>query len=192
MRMLVSLSLALSLILSLPALASWQLDNEQSKLSYTSIKNEQVAEVNYFKQLSGTISERSEVLFEVNLLSVETNILLRNERLQQFLFETNLYPKARFIAELPKDLINSVKVGESKAHQLSGVINLHGVIKDVSVEVMVSRLADNKLVVSSVMPLLIKAQDFNLEAGIAKLQEIAKLPGITSTVPVQFTLTFKQ
>jgi hypothetical protein len=50
----------------------------------------------------------------------------------------------------------------------------------------------DKVVVSSATPIIIKAADFGLEKGVAKLQELAKLPSIATAVPVNFVLTFSK
>jgi polyisoprenoid-binding protein YceI len=187
-----TLFFAILLLTPWAALAEWQLENEHSSLTFITVKKEQVAEVNHFKKLRGSVSDEGKVLLEVSLLSVESNILLRNERMQEFLFETRLFPAARFITELPAELISSIAKGTSKQYQLKGIINLHGVIKDVEVPVLISRLEENRLVVASISPLLIMAGDFNLEAGVSKLQQLAELPGITRAVPVSFVLSFNK
>ena len=48
----------------------------------------------------------------------------------------------------------------------------------------------DKLIVSSTKPIIVQASDFGLVDGILKLQELAKLPSIATTVPVSFVLTF--
>jgi hypothetical protein len=48
------------------------------------------------------------------------------------------------------------------------------------------------MLVTTVQPVIIKAEDFALVAGINKLQALAKLPSIAYTVPVSFVLTFQK
>jgi hypothetical protein len=47
-------------------------------------------------------------------------------------------------------------------------------------------------VVTTLQPVIIKAEDFALVAGINKLKSLASLPSIAYSVPVSFVLTFTE
>ena len=72
-----------SAIVAGPAFAaSWTLVPESSHLAYGSIKKDTVGEVNSFTSLSGQVSPDGQVEVEIDLSSVETNIDIRNERIE--------------------------------------------------------------------------------------------------------------
>ena len=76
--------------------------------------------------------------------------------------------------------------------KLQGDIDLHGEKHKVEVSVLVSKLSENNLVVSSMKPVLLNAKSFKLDAGVTKLKELAVLPDVSNAVPVSFVLSFSR
>jgi len=182
--------LLLSLLFSLSSYANWHLDNKQSRLSFISIKKTDVAEVHHFTQLSGALDHDAKVSLVVDLTSVDTNVKQRDQRMQKFLFETNLFPQARFDANINSKSLQNIALGESQIMKIKGEINLHGVKQTVTTDVLIARINEQKFIVSSMQPIIIQAVNFKLSAGIEKLQELAHLPSISKAVPLSFVLTF--
>lgn len=85
-----------------------------------------------------------------------------------------------------------MKVGTTTSMSLPGKIQLHGQSQSIIIEIVAAKLSNNRVIVSAKQPLLIRAQDFALIAGIAKLQSLAGLPSISNTVPVTFVLQFER
>lgn len=183
-------TLFIGILFTLPTLANWQLVNEKSQFNFITTKNNNVTEVHKFTQLKGAVSPKGQVSLTLDLSSVETNIPIRNERMQKFLFNTGLFPKATFTAMLNQSDIDSLNVGDLKQIDLAGEINLHGIKQAVNTRVQVIKLKDNALQVSSLQPIIIQAGTFDLTAGVEKLQALAHLSSINSAVPVTFSLTF--
>lgn len=177
-------------LLSLPSAAHWQLDNDNSQLNFVSIKKEVIAEVHTFKGLSGDINNKGKVTFTVDLASVETNIAIRNERMTKLLFETETFAQAQFSAQLDKQMLAKLALGESKKVELSGAIDLHGVSDKITTEVLVTKLSDVKILVNSLQPVIVNASTYKLTEGIEELKSLAKLANISFAVPVTFQLTF--
>jgi len=75
---------------------------------------------------------------------------------------------------------------------LDMTLELHGVAEQFDVDVTVTRIGANKVRVDTKGPLLIDAEDFGLEAGLAKLQELAGLESITPVVSATVALTFER
>jgi polyisoprenoid-binding protein YceI len=176
-------------LLSVPVLAEWTLDNEASRLSFVSIKNASVAELHHFKALSGTIGDDGAARIVIDLDSVETLIPIRNQRMRELLFETVRFPAATLSAQVPTDL-GSLQAGESRATSLEVSIDLHGVTAPYAAKADVTRLADGSLQVVLSEPVLVKAADFGLDAGIEMLREVAGLGSISTAVPVDASLVF--
>jgi len=187
MRILVIL---LSLLMSLPTLAAWRLNNSESQLSFISIKKANVAEVHRFTRLSGNIAEHSPINLIIDLSSANTGIAVRDQRLGKFLFETNLYPQAKFVVNLGDKVLSNVAVGENNIIEITGKLSLHGIEQTITTTVMLARISQHKLIVTSMQPVIIHAKAFNLAKGVEKLQALAKLPSISKAVPVSFVLTF--
>jgi polyisoprenoid-binding protein YceI len=186
-------ALVASLILAVSgsAWADWQLDNDYSRVNFVSVKKNMIGEAHRFTQLKGTLTDQGKLSVIIPLASVETLIPIRNERMQKMLFETGMFPQATISAKVDPQHFR-LKNGESKVVTVDADVGLHGVNKIVNTEVMISRLADNKLLVSSLKPIIIRPADFALDKGVDKLMAVAKLPGITQSVPVSFVLTFGQ
>ena len=182
--------LTLATLCSFSALADWHLEQQNSSVSFTTFKKEHIAENHQFESINAVVADSGKVQLTIDLSSVNTNIPIRDQRMQEHLFQTNKFANATFTTDLEDDFLASLKAGQSEVKVLSGVIDLHGQQQSVAVTVQVSKLATNKILVTSVKPLLLKAGDFALVAGVNKLQELAGLPSISHTVPVVFTLNF--
>lgn len=187
MRILLTIAACL---LSLPSVAHWKLETDNSQLNFVSIKKEVIAEVHTFKQLSGDIDENGKVTFTIALASVESNIAIRNERLTKHLFETDKYAQATFTSQLDKQMLATLTLGESKKVELTGAINLHGISENISTQVLVTKLSEDKVLVNSLQPVIINASTFKLTDGIEQLKSLAKLASISFAVPVTFQLSF--
>lgn len=184
------LLLLVTMFASLPTFANWQLDNSDSMISFISTKKTNISEVHHFNALKGNISADGEASVTINLASVDTGIAVRDERMQSLLFQTELFASAEFSATISKKFLDGLVIGESTELMLMGRLSLHGETQSLQIPTFVTKLSDNKLLVLSIKSVLLDVADFALVAGVLKLQEIAKLPSITTTVPVNFVLTF--
>lgn len=169
----------------------WSIDPEKSRVSFISIKKLDNAEVHHFDKVSGGL-EAGVFTLSIPLNSVVTNIEIRDERMKNFLFEVAKFPRLELEANVnPEDAVN-LKVGQSKLVTFSANLTLHGVSKLIETQVMVARLAAEQIQVSSFKPIVIRAGDFGLDVGVAKLQEIARLSSISNAVPVTFVLSLSK
>lgn len=181
-----------TLFLSSNALAQWELVNDESIVNYVSIKNTKVGEVNSFKQLDGSIERNGNVLVDIDLGSVETNIPIRNERMKSMLFEIASFSKANISASLEPKALDKMNIGETYNDTISINLSLHGVSKEILTDVRVVKLAKNRILVVSMNPIIVNADQYNLLEGVEKLREVANLTSISTAVPVTFSLIFKQ
>jgi polyisoprenoid-binding protein YceI len=166
-------------------LAGMNLDAKQSLLSFTSIKKGKVAEVHTFKDISGSLSEDGALAINIKLVSVETKIAVRNERMQTMLFEVSKFPTAVLTANVGSDF----PAGEIKTVAVDAKLALHGKEVAMKIEAVVSRVG-KKLLVSSLKPVILNVADFGLNEGVDKLMTVAKLPSIARSIPVNFVLIF--
>jgi polyisoprenoid-binding protein YceI len=191
---LIRTSLALALILACSsAWAEWKLIPDKSQLSFVSTKKEHVAESHTFKTLQGSVDDAGNGKLIVGLASVDTKVAIRDERMREFLFQTNVYPTAVYTVALGATkvgLISAWQPGEQGTMVLEGELDLHGVKHPVSADVIVTKAGVDRVLVASTRPVIIRAQDFGLVQGINKLAELVKLSSISYAVPVTFVLTF--
>ncbi|MFA9459984.1 YceI family protein [Thiohalorhabdus sp. Cl-TMA] len=177
------------LTLSFPAMAAWQLDAQRSSLFFVSTKKNTVAETHHFDDISGKY-EQGQARLAIDLASVETNIDIRNERMQEHLFEVGDFATALVTVEVPEQRVADLAPGDNLILDTTATLSLHGSEKPVDTVLSVTRLADDTIQVANLRPVIINAGDFGLARGVEKLREIAGLPSISPAVPAQFTLYY--
>ena len=187
----ISLVTWILLTLSPAAFADWTLVGEESRIDYVSIKANSTGEVNYFKTLEGSITDSGAVSLTIDLNSVETGVSIRNERMQTEFFDTESFADAKVRGAVDVSRAVELQKGETYQEALKLTLSLHGVVADVDAQVQVTKLANDQLLVTSLSPVIIDAQTFDLGEGVEKLQTLAGLPSISSVVPVTFNLVFK-
>jgi polyisoprenoid-binding protein YceI len=173
------------------AQAHWSLDNEASSLSFVTVKAEHVAEAHSFDRLSGTIGDNGDVEITIELASVNTMIQIRNERMQEMLFETNMFPEATISGSIDRDALTDMDAGASTARQIDFELSLHGQSVALAADVQITRTGEG-VVVSTLKPIIVMSDAFALTAGVEKLRVVAGLPSISRAVPVSFTVVFEQ
>ncbi|WP_203293568.1 YceI family protein [Maricaulis parjimensis] len=184
--------LALATACSQQAGGDWTLDAEASQLNFVSIKSGDIAEVHHFSGLSGSVSEDGQAELVIDLASVETGIVIRNERMREHLFETETYPTARLTAQIDLAALAAMAPGDQAALELDALLDLHGMQVPVYADVLVTDLDGSRVIVTTQGPVVLHAADFNLQTGLDTLQGLAGLPSITPAVPVSATLVFQR
>jgi len=192
MRILSIFILSLSILITAPAYSAWKLDSSKSSLTFVSIKKGTVAENHRFENFSGGINDNGLANVSIDLSSVDTKIAIRDQRMAEHLFETAKFAHANFSVQLSQKEIDVIASGSSKKMLLKGSLDLHGQQQMVTLKVMVLKLSEKNIVVTTLQPVIIKAEDFALVAGINKLKSLASLPSIAYSVPVSFVLTFTE
>ena len=186
-----ALAVSLSASASIASAATeWSLDNEQSHLSFISIKATDIGEVHSFSQISGDISPAGEVNIQINLASVETLIPIRNERMQEFLFESSLFPTATLSANIDPATLQDLPTGSTATLDVQATLTIKDLSTPLTLKILAAKLSDHHLLVTARQPVLITAASVGLSDGVEKLRDLAGLPNISQSVPVSFVLTF--
>ena len=167
---------------------TWTLDGEASHLAYGSIKKDKVGEVNSFSGLKGTVDASGAANITIDLTSLETNIDIRNERMLEHVFRGA--GEAQLTAQLDMDEVKGLGVGEMAVVDVEGALSLLGVSTELDLEMVVVRLAEDRVMALSNDMVFVGTEELGVTAGIDKLMELAKLPGITRTAPVTLRLVF--
>jgi hypothetical protein len=173
------------------ASAQWQLDNTASLLTFISVKADNVAEVHRFDRLSGSIGNDGKLALSIELASVNTMIPIRNERMLEMLFETSMFPDAVINGSVDINAVAALAVGETRTLQTAFTLTLHGKSSELTSELLVTRLARG-ISATTLKPLIVMADTFDLAAGVERLREVVGLTRISNAVPVSFTVVFNQ
>ncbi len=186
-----------ALLLFLPpgaahAATAWWLDPTVSALTYQSVKKGTVVETNKIRNISGTISPDGEAKLAFDLNSVDTGVDLRNVRMRFLFFETFQYPNAELTAWVDPAAFADLPARRRMLTKLPFKLNLHGVEKDYTADVVVTMITDGMVSVASNAPVAVNAADFGLLANIEKLKEAAKVSSIVPTASVSFDFVFRE
>ena len=189
------LSAAAITVLSLTSfnlLADWKVDNDQSTVSFISVKKTNVMEAHHFNNLSGKLSKEGAFSLAIDLASVDTTIGIRDQRMKEHLFEQSKFAQAIVSGAIPANMLAKLVVNETTSMSVAGQLDLHGNKQPITLLMSVTKLSDSNLLVASQKPVMIKASDFGLVKGIETLRNLAGLPSISTTVPVSFVLRLNQ
>jgi len=182
------LSFGLSTLLSAGVAAadeSWRLNKDTSELVIASTKNSQITERHNLSFQSGAITKQGVARLVVDLLSIETNIPIRNERMRKYLFDNQ--PQVIIEMSLTPSELQQLMAGQSSAVTLPAAVTANGT--KLSVPVAVRTNSDGGGVVVS-GETQIDVAKFGYGPGIEQLRVIAGLAAISTTVPVSFRLQF--
>jgi polyisoprenoid-binding protein YceI len=188
-RCLVLVVASAAFLAAVPALASWTVDNDHSRLSFVSVKAGTMAEAHHFEALSGVLDDEGQFDLVIDLDSVETMIPIRNERMREMLFDTATYPEATLSARLDLTAVQGLEVGEQTDIAAEAQLELVGQSTTLTIQAVVARLSDTKLLVTSAQPLTLNADNLGLGDGVEQLRDVAGLSSISPAVPVTFRLT---
>ncbi|KAA8696506.1 YceI [Pseudomonas caricapapayae] len=175
---------------ALPAHANWYLDNESSRLSFTSTKNTDIAEVHRFLVLHGKVDAKGLAEVQVETDSVSTGIPLRDERLREQVFQVRKFPAAQINAQLDMRPINALAPGAQLELRLPLTVSLRGKTHSYNAELLATRLDERRFQVVTLEPLVLHAQDFDMVPDFNGLRGAAGLSAISLSVPVGAVLIF--
>lgn len=183
-------TLLITLVATGSAQAGWDV-TASSRVGFVSIKNNSIGENNVFEQVTGSISDAGHVALSIDLTSVETGVGIRNERLQRMLFEVGKFPTAMVQATLSASQLDALKAGDNVSETVKVTVSLHGMSVDKLAPLSVG-VSEDGLRVTSTQPIVVTAQDFGLESGVAALQAIAGLNAISQSIPITVDLSLRK
>ncbi len=183
---------AVALSTSFMSHATWQLTPEQSQLRFVSVKNGTVAEVHKFSQLSGNWAADGKVTIQIPVATLDTMIPIRNERMLEHVFNAKTFGVIQATAQIEPKLLSDLTVGASMQHNTELSLTLLDKTQTLPVQLTLTKLQDNKIQAATTAPVLVNSATFQLDAGVRKLQDIAKLNDISLLVPVTFHVEFKR
>ncbi len=185
-------SVVAALAMSFSSHAQWQMDNTQSSLRFVTVKNSMVAETHSFKTLSGQWADDGSITIAIDVKSLDTLVPIRNERMLEHLFQAAKFPSISAKAKLDPSLVANLAIGATVQQKLDLHVTIAEQSQTVLADVKLVKLADNKVLAFTQSPVVLNAAHFKLDAGVAKLQDIAKLKSIELLVPTTFSVVFQR
>ncbi|WP_417430377.1 YceI family protein [Kiloniella sp.] len=185
---------AVLVFLPLKAIASdWQLDNDSSRLSFGSIKKTSVGESHYFSNLKGSVNAAGKAQIQVELSSVQTGIDIRDERLKEHVFKADSWPQATLAMDVDITSLTALKPGEMMVlEDVDTNVSIAGANSEITSSIVVTRLSSTRIMVQPDFIVMLDAEDFNLEAGVEVLRELADLSSVATIVPVSYRFVFER
>ena len=161
---------------------AWALSDE-SRISLTSTKNGLVSETHSLAAIKGGVSGEGTVELQFDLRAIETNIPIRNERMQTWLFSEEP------VAKLSADVQRALRANET-AFTIDQTLTLEANGNTILLDVPLTVVREGDAVAKVAGQLIIDVAGFGYAPGIEKLREIAGLKSISTEVPVDVKLVF--
>jgi polyisoprenoid-binding protein YceI len=148
-----------------------------------------VTETMQFKRFDGGLDAEGRISLNIDLSSIDSGIGIRDERMQSMLWNVGQYPSVSFSGQIKPDALPT-KAGETVVLEVQGELTMAGQRKPIIALLQVSVWQDRWLV-GTRKPIVVKADDFGLTAGVESLRAIMGLNYLSSSVPVTFQLELK-
>jgi polyisoprenoid-binding protein YceI len=172
------------------AVGGWSLNTTDSYFNFVTTKNTNVVEAHNFTSISGGITSAGVATLTIDLSSGNTGIALRDQRLDDLLFEVATYPTATATVNLTANMLSGLAVGSSTKVDVSASLNLHGVVAPVTTTLLVQKLSNSRILVQTLSPILVSAPSYSLTDGVEALRAAVGIASISTAVPVDFVLVF--
>lgn len=182
------LALVVAAALSFSAAADWSVNSAQSSLNFVSVKNDVVAETHSFEDLTGTFTEAGEFSVAIPALSIDTAIPIRNERILEHVLAAKQYATINAKGKVDSKVLAGLKTGDSVVVEQALDLTLLTQTQSLKAKVKVTKVSETQLVVTTVAPIMLDVNKFQLNAGVEKLRELAGLKAISPMVPTTFSL----
>ena len=169
----------------------WTLCNNASQINFVTQQNEEITEVHFFNNMAGSISDQGQAIINIDLSSVETNNSLRNLQLQELFFETQRFQEAQISVNLGQSFLDSLKFDKATQITVEATLNLHGATRNINTTLLVTRLKNNCILVTTIVPIMVSLADFSFLEGLEKLRKIANLRIISNQIHVSLNLFFR-
>lgn len=195
MKFLSGLAFSVSLLLAGSAFAgshtTWKSVDQQSSIAFGSIKKNTVGEVHHFTKVSGSVKDNGEMTITIDLNSVETNIAIRDKRIKRHIFQEGK-ASAVVTGKINMDDVKSLNTGETKLVTIDANLALAGVSSDLKAQMLVARLSENRVLVTTADFLMLSTKDLGIDGGVDMLKKLAKLDSITRVTPVSIRMVFQK
>lgn len=153
-------------------------------------ENASITEQSSFQNSQARLDESGNFILEIDLNSVQTNVEIRDERLRDWVFQTDKFAQAKVSATLDVKALEQLAVGEVLKLQQPLVLDVHGEQVDLQADLAIQKVAEDKLMVSTLSPVIVDTSALDMKDGVAELVKVMALSSIVQQVPVSFNAQF--
>ncbi|MEZ2720782.1 YceI family protein [Paenalcaligenes hominis] len=194
-KKLTTLALLGGLLTSPFAWADWKVNDEQSHFSFLSVKAAKVGpdaatEVHRFKHIQGNLKKDGSFELSIPIKGLATGIEIRDERMMEMLFKESTYAAIAIKGAVDASQLSAHKAGQFKDIEVEAELTILDQTHPIKTTLRYTALDNDRFMVSTLNPIIINGNEFNLSEGLVSLREIAGLAFISHTVPVDFDLIF--
>ena len=182
------LALVVAAALSFSAAADWSVNSQQSSLNFVSVKNDVVAETHSFKELTGKLTTAGEFSVVIPVATIDTAIPIRNERILEHVLAAKQFASINAKGKVDSKVLTGLKTGDSVVVDQALDLTLLSQSQTLTAKVKVTKVSETQLLVTTVAPVMLDVNKFQLGAGVEKLRELAGLKSISPFVPTTFSL----
>lgn len=168
--------------------ADWQLLPGSASFTIGTTKNGTITEIHRFRKLEGFVQSDGTAVVTVNLLSVDTGIEIRDQRMQAMLF--SITANAVYKTKLDIEMFQKMGIGQSKEFRMDGMLELGGRQAPVPLTTRITRQESGNYQVTTISANEIDVGMFGFSDGIEQLRAIANLQLISPIVTFEFNLEF--
>ncbi len=166
---------------------------EESRIWFTGIKNNEVAVPGSFSGLRGALSiERGTGWVEIPLGALDTGHAERDQNIRLHLFEAPRFPSARLTMDSVSGAEGLPELGASIDVKVLGTLDLRGARIEITAPVRIRREAPRRLRVTTLEPILLTADELGLRARLAVLQAVCGHAAVSGVVPIGVDLVFEE
>lgn len=172
--------------------ADWVLKDADIVFSNTKTdaQGNDITESGNLTQYSALFNKQGQLRLEINLNGVDTGILIRNQRIKDWLFEVDDFETATITAQLDAEQINQLPLNSSIQLAQPITLDLHGMKADLTANLSITRTQPNVLSVTTTEPVLVNIESFGMTDGLKKLTDVMMLSKINSGIPITFKGNF--
>lgn len=163
---------------------------KDADIVFTSTKTDQkgndILEQGTFKNHSGLLNKRGEFDIEIELDSVSSDIVIRDQRLKEWLFEVDKFATAHITGQLDAAQISKLSQNETLQLHQPIIIALHDNEVKTNADLLINRVDDRQIKVETVKPIYLNVKDLGMGEGLQQLTDVMKLAKINADVPIIF------
>ncbi len=175
-------------VLSFSCLADWQLQTDNSSVTFVSTKQSHINEVHQIQSFDVSVTDNKAIAIKLDLSSIESGIPIRNDRMKAMLFDVANFRYATLSLALP-DALENIK--SATRYSITAMLDIKGKKAPMQLDILIAPGKDT-VTATLLKPVIVTAQQFGLDKGVDALREIAGLNSVGYAVPVSATIVLSK
>lgn len=164
---------------------------ESGQIGLVQLKNGTAEVPATFATPKGTLNADGTGSFEIDLSSWDSQLELRDTRVQEIFFKAPEHPKATFTLTSAEGLKTDIAVGESSTATLKGELSLYAGKAPVEFPATLTHNTDGSFQLATTQPFQVSIESLGLNENLQVLMEICAHESIGDAVDVSFDFKLK-